>query len=187
MPCDENGHDLPDGTPPPPPPPPIDAPNAWAPFADQVGFHMANVLFKRMEASKEDIDKIMECWSLSLLGTDRTGPFADHDHLFASIDAIPFGSAPWKCYQTEDDPTLPSTAPSWMKERYQIWFRDPDVVIANMLSNPDFAGEFDTSPYVHIGADGKRRWSEFMSGNFSWNHAVCLFPIISFPSSTNDS
>ncbi len=135
---------------------------------------MANLLFKQMEASKADIDEIMECWSLSLMGTDRTGPFSDHDHLFNSIDAIPFGSAPWKCFQTADDPTLPPTAPSWMKERYQIWYRDPDVVIANMLSNPDFAGEFDTRPYVHLGADGKRRWSEFMSGNYSWNHAVRL-------------
>ncbi|KAF8875258.1 hypothetical protein CPB85DRAFT_1378657 [Mucidula mucida] len=174
-PCDENGHDLPNGTPPPPPPPPINAQNPWAPFADQVAFRMANLLFKQMEASKADIDEIMECWSLSLMGTDRTGPFSDHDHLFNSIDAIPFGSAPWKCFQTADDPTLPPTAPSWMKERYQIWYRDPDVVIANMLSNPDFAGEFDTRPYVHLGADGKRRWSEFMSGNYSWNHATKIY------------
>ncbi|KAF8914518.1 hypothetical protein CPB85DRAFT_1503406 [Mucidula mucida] len=151
----------------------------WAPFADQVAFCMANLLFKQMEASKADIDEIMECWSLSLMGTDRTGPFSDHDHLFNSIDAIPFGSAPWKCFQTADDPTLPPTAPSWMKERYQIWYRDPDVVIANMLSKPDFAGEFDTRPYVHLGADGKRRWSEFMSGNYLWNHAGAMYvPII---------
>ncbi|KAF8899566.1 hypothetical protein CPB85DRAFT_1565532 [Mucidula mucida] len=161
-PCDENRCDLPNGTPPPPPLPPINAQNPWAPFADQVGFRMANLLFKRMEASKADIDEIMEY---------MTGPFSDHNHLFNSINAIPFRSAPWKCFQTADDPTLPRTAPLWMKERYQIWYRNPDVVIANTLSNPDFAEEFDTRPYVHLGADGKQRWSEFMSGNYSWNHA----------------
>ncbi|KAJ7868968.1 hypothetical protein B0H14DRAFT_3132512 [Mycena olivaceomarginata] len=55
-----------------------------------------------------------------------------------------------------------------MTFEYEIWYRDPDVVIRNMLGNPDFDGEFDTTPYVELDRHGQRRWSDFMSGNFAW-------------------
>ena len=41
-----------------------------------------------------------------------------------------------------------------------------------MLDNPDLNGHFDYAPYVDLDKAGNRRWNEFMSGNFSWRHAV---------------
>jgi hypothetical protein len=43
-----------------------------------------------------------------------------------------------------------------------------------MLKNPDFSSQFDYAPYIDLDKSGQRRWNEFMSGNFSWRHAVSL-------------
>ncbi|KAF8915774.1 hypothetical protein CPB85DRAFT_1374970 [Mucidula mucida] len=150
-PCDKDGNPLPPDTPPPPPPP--TPANAWAPFDDEIQFRVSEFLFRKVEMSQGDIDHLMELWDLSMQQHGGCAPFGDHDKMYAGIDDIPLGSAPWKCF--------------WKKQSYQIWYQDPDTVISNMLANPDFASEFNASPYVHIGPNGKRRWSEFMSGNFS--------------------
>lgn len=117
--------------------------------------------------SQGDVDHLMELWDLS-----GSAPFPNHDDMQSKIDDIPLGSAPWKCFIAPPAPDLPANAPDWKKQSYQIWYRDLLAVISNMLSNPDFAKEFDRAPYVDLGADGKRRFSEFMSGNFSFEQAV---------------
>lgn len=124
--------------------------------------------------SQPNIDELLDLWCLDVQRRfdGDLGPFGTHSDLLQTIDSIRDGSAPWQCFQTEIEENLPATAPEWQKTSYQVWYRDPDTVIANMLSNPDFATEFDTAPYVHIGKDGKRRWSDFMSGNYSFRHAV---------------
>ncbi|KAJ7195054.1 hypothetical protein GGX14DRAFT_377306, partial [Mycena pura] len=40
---------------------------------------------------------------------------------------------------------------------YNVWYRDPDIVMKNLLDNMDLAGAFDTAPYVELNAEGKRR------------------------------
>lgn len=82
------------------------------------------------------------------------------------------GGAPWKCFQTVVDDDLPIDAPEWQKTSYQVWYRDPDTVIANILANPALAKDFDRAPYIHRNQHGTRRWCDFMSGNFAWRHAV---------------
>ncbi|KAK0446242.1 hypothetical protein EV421DRAFT_1890084 [Armillaria borealis] len=47
---------------------------------------------------------------------------------------------------------------------------DSDTVISNMLANTDFVNEFDVAPYVHVNAEGKQHWCDFMSGNYAWRH-----------------
>lgn len=64
-----------------------------------------------------------------------------------------------------------------MSDVYEVWYRDPLVVTRNLLDNPNFASEFDYSPYVELGRDGKRRWSDFMSGNLAWRHSVSFPPL----------
>jgi len=62
--------------------------------------------------------------------------------------------------------------PNWKKQEYKIWYRDPEVVARNMLTNPDFNNEFDTAPYVELDKNGTCRRSDFMSGDFSWHQCV---------------
>ncbi len=171
MPCDANGVDLPPGTLPLPQPIPD---NLFEPFDDEVQFRLADFLFRKVQMSQGNIDELLELWALSQKDHNTFGPFADHDELYDRIDAIKLGDAPWKCIISEVPSDLPQDAPSWQRVEYQIWYRDPDIVISNMLANTDFANEFNVAAYVDVDAEGKRRWCDFMSGNYAWRHSVGL-------------
>ena len=30
---------------------------------------------------------------------------------------------------------------SWMQTSYEVWYHNPEIVVSNMLSNPDFNGQ----------------------------------------------
>ncbi|KAK0460894.1 uncharacterized protein EV420DRAFT_1619442 [Desarmillaria tabescens] len=168
LPCDSQGNFLPTGT---PPSSPVQPENVAEPFMDPLQFRIADFLFRKVEMSQGNINELMELWTLTMLKHGDFGPFENHDEMYKLIDAIQQGSAPWKCFVTQVDANLPPTAPSWQCNQYQIWYHDPDMVISNILANPDFSNEFDTAPYVEVSSDGKRWWCDFMSGNFAWRHA----------------
>ncbi|KAJ3990642.1 hypothetical protein F5050DRAFT_1555875, partial [Lentinula boryana] len=176
--CDEDGLPLPDGTP--PTNPSSNRNNAWTPFNGEAEFRIADLLFRKEEMSRGNTDELLDIWRLYQMQLvqktqteDQTSqaPFIDHTDMFQTIDEIQAGSAPWKCFQTVVDDDLPANAPEWQKTSYQVWYRDPDTVITNILSNPEFANDFDVAPYIHTDKAGKRRWCDFMSGNFAWRHA----------------
>ncbi|KAJ7840102.1 hypothetical protein B0H14DRAFT_3696876 [Mycena olivaceomarginata] len=166
-PCDEFGEFLPEGT---PPPPRTTAPNDDWPYDSSVQFNIADFLFRRVQMSAGNIDFLLEQWALSMMQHGDLGPFQDYQHLYETIDSTKLGDAPWQCLQTEPL-ALGEDAPIWARQSYEIWYRDPETVIANMLFNPDSDGTFDTAPYVHLDADGNRRWHDFMSANFAWRHS----------------
>ena len=56
----------------------------------------------------------------------------------------------------------------WTQTTYEIWYRNPEIVISNMLANLDFDGQFDVHPYIDLEEHQKRRWSDVMSGNVAW-------------------
>ena len=113
--------------------------------------------WKVLEMSQTNIDMLLELWAWQSMKHGHTGPFANYKEIYDMIDASSEGDAPWKCMKTVVPDDLASTAPSCKKKEYKIWFRDPDVVLSNMLANPDFDGEFDTTPYVEVDANGQRR------------------------------
>ena len=59
-----------------------------------------------------------------------------------------------------------------MDTEYEAWFRDPQKLIASMLSNPDFKDEFDSAPFHEYNGDGNHRFQNFMSGDWAWKQAV---------------
>jgi hypothetical protein len=91
--------------------------------------------------------------------------------MYATIDSSVLGDVPWQCMVTEV-PDVDEHAPSWKRTSYEVWYRDPEIVVSNMLSNPDFDGQFDICPYVELDANGERRWSNVMSGNIAWRRSV---------------
>lgn len=146
--------------------------NIWAPYEDEIAFRTADFLYRRVEMSGENINYLMDLWALSMARHDDLGPFESYEHMYASIDATAHGDAPWQQFSTTYDGDAGPDSPHWKIASYDVWYRDPDVVLRNLLDNPDFDGQFDYSPYVEVGKDGKRHWSDFMSGNFSWRHSV---------------
>ncbi|KAJ4476523.1 hypothetical protein C8R41DRAFT_897202 [Lentinula lateritia] len=85
--------------------------------------------------------------------------------MYNLIDSIVDGGVPWNCFQTVPDEGLSAEAPEWQQTSYQIWYRNPDTVIANILANPEFANDFDPAPYVHINSDE----------NWAWRHATQIY------------
>ncbi|PBK70781.1 hypothetical protein ARMSODRAFT_987857 [Armillaria solidipes] len=150
-------------------------PNVWSPFNGEVQFHLTDFLFRKVKMSQRDIDELMDLWALDLQKHNDDAPFDNHQALYNAIDEICVGSAPWKCFQTIIPLDLGADALDWQKQPYQVWFRDPNMIIANILANHDFEKEFDTAPYVHLDGNNQQRWSDFMSDNYSWRHATQIY------------
>ncbi|KAK1233420.1 hypothetical protein PQX77_003424, partial [Marasmius sp. AFHP31] len=149
--------------------------NPWSPFQTEASFRLADHLFRKAEMSKANVNELLDIWYLDVkerFGGD-SAPFSNHQHLLQTIDTIRNGDAPWSCYETSCEEVDPD-APDYYRTTYQVWYRDPDTVISNILSNRDFAQEFDPAPYIHIGRNGKRRVSNFMSGNYAFRHATMI-------------
>ena len=172
-PTDEFGNDLP-----PDAEPTQDVPlndNDWYPFTDRIEFETGEFLFTENQMPQSHVDKLMRLWTASMLQHNDQAPYSGHADLHQVIDAIPHGDVPWKSIQVHHAGNIPepaAAAPSWMKQGYDVWFRDPNAVVKNLLSNPDFHGHFDYTPYREFEPSGQRHWENFMSGNWAWSHAV---------------
>jgi hypothetical protein len=123
--------------------------------------------------SAGDIDTLLELWAASLLEAGGTAPFTNHRHLYKMIDSAKLGDVPWQKFNMVYDGEVPSLKPpSWMTAKFQVWFRDPHIVVKDMLGNTEFDGEMDTTPYRDYDDMG-RQYQNFMSGNWAWTQAVC--------------
>lgn len=124
--------------------------------------------------SAPDIDFLLGLWAASLAPHGANPPFRNHRELYDIIDSIEAGNVPlwksFKLYYTGERPD--SDIPSWMEGEYDICYRDPRQLIHNLISNPDFDGEFDYVPF-HEYVDEKHRFKDFMSGDWAWKQAVC--------------
>jgi hypothetical protein len=125
--------------------------------------------------SASGIDALMELWQASFIkrGIMDGGPFLNHHNLYTTIDSTPLGDVPWQTFSISFSGPLPEdNAPCWMEDKFDTWFRDPHLIVKNMLANPDFADEFDFAPFRKFGADKKQIWQDFMSGSWAWAQAV---------------
>jgi hypothetical protein len=174
MPCDETGRFLPNGTPPPPPPP--RSKNDWSPYENRVAFETAERLYVKEQLSAAGIDALMDLWHSSFIQCgieDGGAPFVNHSDLYNTIDSTPLGDVPWRTFSLSYDGQLPDdNVPTWMMDKFDVWFRDPHLIVTNILGNPDFASEFDFIPFRKFDTDGKQVWCDFMSGSWAWTQAV---------------
>ncbi|KAF7760392.1 hypothetical protein Agabi119p4_11068 [Agaricus bisporus var. burnettii] len=146
----------------------------WFPFTDKSQFETAEFLYSSEEMSAGKIDKLMSLWA----ARDGESPFVNHKHLYATIDAIPYGEVRWKSatitykggLNMPDPESEGPTRPTWMEAEYPVHYRDPLAVVEKLIGNPDFAEEFDLSPY-HEYFDSKHRFRHFMSGDWAWRQA----------------
>lgn len=119
------------------------------------------------------IDELMQLWACTL-PEDLDPPFANHHHLYDTIDASSQGEVPWQSFSVTYNGDIPNGAmPSWMVREYDVWFRDPRQVLRNQIGNPDFSGAYDHTPKRVFLANGQRQYKDFMSGDWAWNQAVC--------------
>jgi len=170
------GNTLPRDT---PPPPRHSTKNCdWSPFKGQSQFLLVDFLFCKNQMSVGDINYLMQLWASDLVKHDDSLPFAAHKDLYHTLDAIKAGNAFWKCLVINSPSANMANAPSWKQQEYQVWYRDPDTIIQNMLDNPDFKDQFDIAPYIQTDLTGKQCWTNFMLGNFSWQHCVSSIEVL---------
>ena len=129
--------------------------------------------------SEGDTDFLFNLINAMLASHGERAPFRNHSDMHNTIDATTLGEAPWDHFTLKYDGPLPEgvsgeNVPGWMTEEHEIWFRNPVTLLENLLANPDFKNEFDYTPYQERAADGSHRFRDFMSGNWSWQQAVCL-------------
>ncbi|KAG5634585.1 hypothetical protein H0H81_001453 [Sphagnurus paluster] len=172
MPCDELGNPVGLDTPPPPCAPPTD--NNWAPYTTETQFCTADFLYHQVQMSATNIDQLFELWSQSMATCNEGSPFSSHTDMYQAIDATHLGDAPWKCFSTTYNGEISPDDPSWKSATYEVWYHDPDVILSNMLENPDYRGQFNYAPYLRRDSNGQRTWSDFMSGNFVWKHVDAI-------------
>ncbi|KAI6095769.1 hypothetical protein F5141DRAFT_1191197 [Pisolithus sp. B1] len=126
-----------------------------------------------------------------MLGQAGTPPYANHEHLYSTIDAISEGDAPWTSFSMESaEAGSLAGGPSWKHSgTYEVVFCDPQVLLNHQLSDPGFKNHIDYSPLSIFGEKGQCVWSDFMTGNWAWNqcnelskdpdnHGAMFIPII---------
>jgi hypothetical protein len=176
MPCDEVGNDRNPETLQSPQRPRTDHPQDWTPFKDQLSFETAELLFIKNQMPATQIDALFKLWAASLLKYGDSGPFEDHKDLYNTIDSIPLGDVAWETFDMSYCGERPQhDVPEWMDAKYHVWFRDPRTIVRNLISNPDFDGEFDYAPFQEYDRSRNHRFCDFMSGDWAWKQAVGPF------------
>lgn len=122
----------------------------------------------------------MKLWSRTLVPHNDEAPFTSHRDLYNLIDALP-GGPPWESFTVSHDSGgefdaegQPSDHPSWMNADFEVWYRDPQGLVRDILANRSFADEFDYAPY-HEYDHGRHCFGDFMSGDWAWRQAVSIF------------
>ena len=166
-PCDIHGNDLPENT----PPPLWDHFPGFAPFASEIDFELGDFLFRELEISNQKLDTLLHL--LAAKYQDQDPPFADHAHLHSVIDSIPQGDVPWQAFTVQY--AGETDGPLWKSASYEVFFRDPLLLMEQQIGNPDYANEMDFAPKRVFDHNNKRLYTNLMSGNWVWTRAVGPF------------
>ena len=97
-------------------------------------------------------------------------------HIYDTIDTTILGDVPWQSFSVEfngDVSELDHEGAPWKLKSYDVWFRDPRLILHNQLGNRDFAGKIDLCAKRVYDNKNKCRYQNFMSGNWPWRQSVC--------------
>jgi hypothetical protein len=123
--------------------------------------------------SAGDINSLLSLWAASLAVHGDEPPFSSATDMHNTIDSTPLGDLAWESFSLQYNGTQPvDNIPSWMEAEYDVWFRDPHILVHNLLSNLDSKSNFDYAPFQERTTDGTHRFQDFMSGNWAWTQAV---------------
>jgi hypothetical protein len=122
--------------------------------------------------SGTNINDLLQIWATTL-SHDQDPPFASKNEMYNAIDNLDFGGAPWNCFTVKYNGEIKEgDVTPWKHKSFEVWYRDPRVIMHNQLGNRDYADEIDIASKDVRNKDGKRRYSDFMSGNWSWRQSV---------------
>jgi len=164
---------------------PVDSPseNSWAPFEDWVTFDFAQYHYVELQSSAGEIAKGLDllCATAIKYGSHDGSPWKSVKELYATIDSIQTGSAPWKTYKFWYTGPKPSTPPRWMDKEYELNLRDILTVFEEELMLSEFEDKCDYAPYLEFDPQGDRVWSNLMSGDWASRQAVKFLTTVILP------
>ena len=170
LPCDAQGNFLPEGAL--PPPWEERAIDGFDTFNDAAAFELADLLFRRDQMSGTNINDLLQIWARTL-PQDQDPPFVSKNEMYNTIDNLGHGGAPWNCFTVKYNGEIKEgDVTPWKHKSFEVWHRDPRILMHNQLRNRDYADEMDFASKDVRDMDGKRRYSDFMSGNWSWRQSV---------------
>ncbi|KAG1808758.1 hypothetical protein EV424DRAFT_1543334 [Suillus variegatus] len=156
-----------------PPPSRTEAsPTDWTPYESQVAFETAEFLYTRNQMSAAQIDTLLDLWAATLIQDNDSPPFTGHRDLYKTIDSTPLGDVAWETFTMSYNGVKPAEdIPPWMTAKYDVWFRDPHLLVHHMLSNPDFDAEIEYVPYRDYTNNDQCCYKNFFSGDWAWKQA----------------
>jgi hypothetical protein len=132
-----------------------------------------------LQASEKQIGKGLEIWAANLIKASKSAegddvPWRSTEEFYQTIDSIQAGSAPWTTHRLKYNGPRPANgpAPQWMDQDYDLNTRNILQVLELQLSNTDFDGHFDYTPYIEFNPEQQRVWSNMMSGDWAYEEAV---------------
>ena len=128
-----------------------------------------------------DIDTLFNICGTTLDPHHDKLPFQNHKELYDIIDSTPLGDMQWQSFTVKYDGDVPDgKRPVWMDIKHEVWFCNPKQLLETMLACPDFADEFDYSPFQECGADNKHCFQNLVSGNWAWTQVVLIVYMLKF-------
>ena len=128
--------------------------------------------------SASNINFVTGLWAASLAPHNNSPPFKNAKDMYNTIDSTPLGDIPWQSFTLNYNGSPPENlrpdgeSPSWTTDDYDIWFRNPHLLIQELIANPKFNGQFDFTPFQEYSTNGQHRFENFMSGDWAWKQAV---------------
>jgi Plavaka transposase len=142
----------------------------WFPFQSRTEFEFAELVYCKEKMSKANTNLFLE---LIAKWPEAASLFDSHDDMCGKIDATELGDAPWQKATLQYREDVPARdVPEWMTASYDLYYRDPHIVVKNILSNTTFKGGIDCVPYQEFGHKDERRYENLMSGDWAYRNAV---------------
>jgi len=173
MPCDEEGEYLEPGQPP-LPRNPNDDPADWWPYENRFSFELAELLYCKARMSITYTNLLLQLWSQITARHGELALFTNHSEMLETIDATPLAGVPWQCFDISYVGPIPEEQPhlQWMRDTHTVFFRDPRLVVQEMLANPEYEGSINYAPTQVFDKNKDRQYQDLMTGNWSWDQAV---------------
>jgi hypothetical protein len=138
---DASGNVLPDDAPPPPFPEFSIDQNPWSPFKDCLAYEAAEFLYHQSCLPQAQVDILMKLWAVSMFQHGNVPPFDSNEDLLSVINSIHKGVIPWEEAEIDFSSTATASSPSYLWDKYKIYFHDPHQLLLCMLQNKEFDGK----------------------------------------------
>ena len=147
----KNGNFLPAYSPPPSSSPPPDDNKTWDPFPSRIAFDFSYFHFVEQQTSKAGINKALDLWAASILEYGVDTPWSNTQELYATIDTIQHGEAPWKTFKLYYNGPLPEgIPPHWMMDTFELCTHDSRTLLHQQLGTNEFKDKIHYVPYQQM-------------------------------------